>query len=73
MTWLLDSKTLASCHVSCDSQVEAHFHFPPLRSSKVTFYPQPYAGGDGNDRYEWQRPFTKRQIALSACYMQGRK
>ena len=38
-------------------------HFPPLRSSKVTFYPQRYAGGDGNDRYERQRPFTKRQIA----------
>ena len=37
--------------------------FPPLRSSKVTLYPQHYAGRDGNDRYEWQRPFRKRQIA----------
>ena len=47
---------LLSTSVSSDSQVEAHCHFPPLLSSKVTFYPQRYAGGDGNDRYEWQRP-----------------
>ena len=39
-------------------------HFPLLRSSKVTFYPQRYAGRDGNDRSERQRPFMKREIAM---------